>query len=256
MDLVGFRDDGRLVHAELQGYNDPDMGWRMLEPLRPLHDLYGQKPIQVVIYVGREKMNMPSGIEEEDLIFRFRLIDIRTWDRAEMLASPKVGDNILSMLCGEGDNRETIRAIVGRILDLPPNQRADALAKLAIISGLRKLESIVEEEIQTVPMMIDPMENVILRRLHDKGVRKGLEEGLETGLEKGLAKGRELGREEGREEGRLDGRRETLRLLIRHKFASLPAWAGKRLQCATASELDGLTIRVGEAKSLKDLFRQ
>jgi len=62
-------------------------------------------------------------------------------------------------------------------------------------------------------------------------------------------------RREGREKGLRDGKLTILRLLIEKRFGALPGWAAEKLASLSASELEDLSERVLDAKSLDELLR-
>lgn len=63
------------------------------------------------------------------------------------------------------------------------------------------------------------------------------------------------GREEGLQEGLQAGELTILRRQIEKRFGALPSWAGEKLAKMPASELEDLSERVLDAKSLDDLLR-
>ena len=104
--------------------------------------------IQQVLYVGPERPSFTTIIEEKTLQFRYSVRDIRDIDCRQMLSSPCLEENLIAVLCRSEDARGTIREIMARIAKLPPKERADALEKLIILAGLRKLETIVKSLVQ------------------------------------------------------------------------------------------------------------
>ena len=52
---------------------------------------------------------------------------------------------------------------------MPPKGHADALEKLVILAGLRKLETQVKEEVEEMAISVDVMENAFLRDIFGKG---------------------------------------------------------------------------------------
>ncbi len=62
------------------------------------------------------------------------------------------------------------------------------------------------------------------------------------------------GRQEGWQEGRQEGRQEILRLMLEKRFGSLPAWVEARLRSLSASDLDGIAVRILDATRLEELF--
>ena len=63
------------------------------------------------------------------------------------------------------------------------------------------------------------------------------------------------GLQEGRQEGRQEGELTVLRRLIEKRFGALPAWAGDKLAALPVAELEDLSERVLDAKSLEELLR-
>ena len=57
-DLLGLAPDGRIFHFELQSANDPAIWLRMLEYALAIYRRYGVWPVQFVIYVGPDPMQM------------------------------------------------------------------------------------------------------------------------------------------------------------------------------------------------------
>lgn len=74
------------------------------------------------------------------------MVDMRWYRSRDLLASPLWGDQLLAILAKHGDRSETIPAILNKITEIPKPRRADALAKLIVLAGLRKAGEIVEEE--------------------------------------------------------------------------------------------------------------
>ena len=138
-DLVVRLTDGRLYHLELQSTNDPAMPWRMLEYFGLLCQYYGQPPLQQVLYVGEALLTMPARLEYPTLAFQYEPIDIRTLDGATLLTSPSLEDNLLALLCRLQNPRGAVQHLLARIASLVGTARADALAKLVILAGPRRL---------------------------------------------------------------------------------------------------------------------
>src|ERR1700720_295271 len=58
VDLLGETADGSLVHVELQSGNDATMPLRMAEYCLGVFRLFGQFPLQVLLYVGEAPLRM------------------------------------------------------------------------------------------------------------------------------------------------------------------------------------------------------
>jgi hypothetical protein len=170
---------------------------------------------------------MDSELRGPDVSFRYRLIDIRDLDGDRLLESEEVGDNVIAILARLRDQREAIRKIVGRIAGLAAAERETALAQLLILAGLRQLEETVEREARKMPVHIDILANKVLGREFKRGLQ------------------------EGRQEGELT----VLRRLIERRFGAIPAWAAERLVGLSTADLEELSVRILEARSIEHLLR-
>ena len=227
LDLLGETVDGGLVHVELQSSNDPAMPLRMAEYCLGVFRLFGRFPRQVVLYVGEPELRMESGLTGPDVLFQYRLIDIRTLDGDRLLESEEVGDNVIAILARLRDHKEAVHRIVQRIAGLAMAERETALAQLVILAGLRHLSGTVEQERRNMPIDVDIREHEVLGPMF---------------------------REE-RQEGRQEGELTILRRLIEKRFDGLPSWAAEKLESLSVSELEDLSVRVLDAKSVEELLR-
>jgi hypothetical protein len=235
LDLLGETVDGGLIHLELQSSNDAAMPFRMVEYCLGVHRLFGQFPLQILLYVGEAPMRMENALRGPGLLFEYRLIDIRKLDGDRLLESEDIGDNVIAILARLRDHKEAVHKIVERIAGLAMAERETALSQLLILAGLRRLAKTVEQEARKMPIHIDILENEVLGPVF----RKGLQEGLQEGLQKGLQRG-EL---------------SILRRLIEKRFGALPSWAGEKLAALSASELEDLSVRVLDAKNVEELLK-
>ena len=66
-----------------------------------------------------------------------------------------------------------------------------------------------------------------------------------------------LGREykKGRKEGRQEGELAILRRQIEKRFGSVPNWAEERLEKLSAKELEEVSVRLLDTKSLESLLK-
>lgn len=234
LDLLGETADGGLVHVELQSGNDAAMPLRMAEYCLGVFRLFGQFPRQVVLYVGEPQLQMENKLRGADVLFQYRMIDIRTLEGDRLLESAEVGDNVIAILARLRDHEDAVRRIVERIAGLAAAEREVALSQLMILAGLRHLSKTVEQEIRKMPIDVDIREHEVLGPMFIEAEQKGREEGLQEGLQAG-----EL---------------TILRRQIEKRFGALPSWAGEKLAKMPASELEDLSERVLDAKSLDELL--
>jgi hypothetical protein len=121
--------------------------------------------------------------------------------------------------------------VVERIARLPQAEREEALARLAILVGLRKLGEVLEEEVARMPITEDIMDH----DLFGPRLRRARAEGVEQGLQQG-----ELA---------------LLRRQIEKRFGPIPAWAQERLSALSPPQLEDLGERLLDAASLDQLFQ-
>ncbi len=158
--------------------------------------------------------------------FRYTVRDIRDIDCRHMLESPLLEENLLAVLCRMMDERGAIRQVLTRIGALPAKARADALEKLVILAGLRKLETVIKQEVDEMAISVDVMENAFLRDIFGKGEQKGWQEG-------------------------------QVSLLLRQleeKFGQLSNEIKEKIHAASTADLERWSLRVLKSDTLKDIF--
>ena len=183
------------------------------------------------MYVGEPPRRMENELRGPEVWFRYRLVDIRTLDGERLLESREVGDNVIAILAGLRDDKGAVRRIVERIAGLPAPERETALAQLLILAGLRRLATTVEQETRKMPIDVDIREHEVLGPMFKEAEQKGRQEGLQQG---------EL---------------TVLRRQIEQRFGALPSWAREKLAALSAPELEDLSLRVLDAKSVEELLR-
>ncbi len=231
VDLLGETDLGDLVHIELQSSNDPRMALRMAEYCLRVFRVFAKFPRQILLYIGDDPLRMSPALETESLSFRYRLVDIRDFDGEQLLDSQCLGDNVIAILARLPDRRQAVARLVTRIADLTAGEREAVLRQLLIVAGLRHLEEFVEQEARKVPILNDILDNKVLGR----EFKRGLAEGVQQGLQKG-----EL---------------TVLLRLIEKRFGPIPAWAAEKLATSTTAELEALSTRILDARSIEELLR-
>jgi hypothetical protein len=173
---------------------------------------------------------MEAELNGPALRYSYHLVDIRELDGEKLLESPSVGDNIVAILARLRDPRAAVRRVVERIARLPHAEREEALARLAILAGLRRLEEVLDEEVDRMPIT----EDIMTHGLIGPRIRKAMAEGIQKGIQKG-----EL---------------TLLRRQIEKRFGPIPPWAQERLSKLSPSQLEDLGERLLDAASFEQLF--
>ena len=176
-DFVCRLTTGALFHIEFQSYNDADLIWRMLDYLMAIRKKYAVAPKQVVLYIGREPMRMPTVIDQAmpRLTYEVEMVDLGNLDAEGLLSSEKIGDVILAILNRQADSGQTLWRILDRLRPLEPEQRIQACRLLLILSAKRNLGDTVIKGVEDMSLLIDPMEDTFFRRLYEKGLTEGEE---------------------------------------------------------------------------------
>ncbi len=133
--------------------------------------------------------------------------------------------------------RETapvLRGFLGKIATLKGGRRDEAFKKLMILAGLRKLGDAVTTEVKHMPILDDIMDHDVL----GPAIRQGLQQGLQQGRKDGLQAGELI----------------ILRRQLNKRFGNLPPSIDERLSNLSTSELEDLSVRLFDAKTLDELF--
>jgi hypothetical protein len=200
-----------------------DAEFTSVESRRLEYKLY---PKQVVLYVGEVPLRMTGDFHANgELVFRYRVVDIRELDGRKLLDSDGIGDNVLAILARLGDKREAVRHIVEKAARLDSPARRAALEQLSILAGLRKLAPLVKEEVSRMPITEDILKHEIIGPAYRQGRQEGLQE----------------------------GEMRILRRQLVTRFGQIPAWLDDRLKHCPTSDLEEFSDRVLSAQSLEDL---
>jgi predicted transposase YdaD len=234
VDLLGELPDGNLVHIELQSRNDEDFPLRMAEYLFGIRRKYGKLPRQVALYVGEAPLLMDDRIEGPDCSVRFHLVDIRTLDGEQLLASANMGDNVLAVLTSLGEQPRAVRRVLERIAAGSPGERDQALAELLILARLRRLHDEVKREAEKMPITEDIMDHEII----GPAIRKGMAQGRMAGLI----------------EGRIEGQVEILLSQIQKRFGRVSPAVAQRIAALKPVQLKRVGLRLLDARRIEDLF--
>jgi len=163
--------------------------------------------------------------ETPSMRYEFRILDLKTWNGEQLLASEDWGDNVLALLTAVEQERVLQRVEEqGRKLEGEEQQNAANL--FVIISGIMGIEETVVKRVH----MIDIMENKVL----GPAIRQGIEQGKALGIEL--------------------GQMQALSRQLTKKFGPLPDPVMTRLHGASEAELLSWIDRVLTARTLDEVF--
>lgn len=233
-DLLLELADLRIVHLELQAQPLRLFGHRMLGYRQRIRETYQRIPVQIALWLGKGPVGITDRIDEPGLHFSYRVVDIQQMNTSELLDSPFLEDNLLGMLGKVSDYRPVVARLLRRIAETPAPKRYSWLAKLMILSGLRGLVPAVKQEIESMPIEIDIMENEWLAEIFHQGEVKGLEQGMV--------------------QGRAEAARQMLSKLVEKRFGSIPVELVLRIGSADLETLERWSLRLMDAKTIAETF--
>ncbi len=222
-DAIFELEDGSIFHLEIQTKPDKNMPYRLIEYYVLISNNYpGRKIIQMVLYVGDGSPSMENKIENENLIYSYILKDIKEIECKELMASDKIEDKILAVLCKVEDFERYIKELVEYLMRLPDKERKDYIKKLLIAIDYRpklkeKLSLMLEE--RKMPLTIT--EEMIRQ---DPFYKKGIEKGIKKGMEKGIKK------------GKIINLQENIIKAIKLRFGYIPEEMEKRIKSIQEEE--------------------
>jgi hypothetical protein len=232
----------RLIAMELQSTNELLLPLRMAEYSLRVLRVHKQFPEQYVLYVGSDRLNMPSELIGANHTCRYTIVDIRNWDAETLVNSPFAADSVLAILALHSERRETIRRILERIAKLGKGPPLDAaFSKLMILAGIRKLDDVVELEAKTMPILNDIMDHGVI----GPAIRQGVEQGLAQGRREVV---------QAREEARHQEALVLLRRQINARFGSIAPSHDDQLAKLSLPDLEDLGVRLFTATSIYELF--
>ena len=181
-DMV-FRAGEKIFHIEIQAQKDKDLPERMLIYSLAIKEKFGQKPVQIILFVGKGNPP-PSFFRDEFTIHRFKVVDMKKIDPDEFIKSDKPEEVIVGILAGKfKDKPQIIKKVKERIVEIVKNE--EEIAKY--IDSISFLAGLFDVKIEVKPMPIE----VDIRKtfLYKWGKEEGLKEGEQRGIVKGKREG-------------------------------------------------------------------
>jgi len=180
-----------ILHIEFQTTNYSTMEFRMLRYFSELYVKYKLPIIQVVIYVGKNRLSMKNKIISNNLYgkinYEYTLIDIRDLDCKKFLESNNPDMLILSILCDIESYKkdELVRNILIKLEKLlnDENNFKNYYLKLDTLSELRNLNEILKKEEEMLDGYKVPIEKLAS---YQKGLEKGVENIVLNGLKNNI----------------------------------------------------------------------
>ena len=186
-----------ILQNEFQTVDEPRMVNRMLGYCALVVDKFNLPVEQNVFYLSDDKPKMPTELVQKNLFFRFNLFCLNDYDYKLFLQSEKPGEKIFAVL-GKYPKEETENVAKEIIEEVRKSSSTEFesrkhLNQLVILSGLRKLQPIIETIMANVSHFINLEENVLYLRGEEEGIIKGEQLGIVKGEQRGEIKGEQRG---------------------------------------------------------------
>ena len=190
-----------ILHIEIQNANDPLMPKRMLRYLADLLLAYLDMPVrQYLVYIGKDGLRMPSGLNLLQLSYHYQTIDMHTVDAQTLLSQDSPDAWVLAVLGDFKDSpadefvNQILARLVQRLNEEPPRLR-EYVSMLEILATNRDFSVNIREQLDMLTIDFEKLPT------YQMGMEKGIERGIERGIEKGIEKGKQEGKQEGKLEG-------------------------------------------------------
>ena len=155
-DLVARVQDAKtgesyLLHIEIQNNNDTQMPHRML---RYYNDIrlsgFVETLRQYLIYIGKERLTMPAGIDELRLRYQYHILDMRQIDCESLLQQDTPDALVLAILCDFKNRpaKDVVHYIVTRLKTLLKDNESGFrryINMLEILSENRELQETIKD---------------------------------------------------------------------------------------------------------------
>ena len=234
-----FKAGDKIFHIEIQAQQDKDLPERMLIYSLAIKEKFGQKPVQIILFVGKGNPP-PSLFRDEFTIHKFIVLDMKKIDPDEFIKSKKPEEVIVGILAGKFKEKpQIIEKVKERIVEIVKNEEeiAKYIDSISFLAGLFD----VKIEVKPMPIQVDIRKTFLYKW--------GKEEGLKEGEQRGIVKGLKQGKKEGLKEGILG--------IIQVKFGSSKAKLIKNLldKINDINRLEKIKKEVIKAKTWDDFIK-
>jgi predicted transposase/invertase (TIGR01784 family) len=179
-----------ILHLEIQNDNDKAMHQRMLRYYTDIKQRYDTLPLfQYLVYIGKPKLTMQDQIVEENLTFRYNIVDMHTIDCEKFIKMDTPDALVLAILCDfkDKDEKVLLTYIVTRLQELTKDNThglGKYLLALEELSNNRNLK----EKLKEVENMLRDMKLEELPS-YEIGMERGISRGMTLGITQGISQG-------------------------------------------------------------------
>ena len=178
-DMV-FRAGNKIFHIEIQARQDRDLPERMLIYSLAIKEKFGQKPVQIILFVGKGNPPPPF-FRDEFTIHKFIVLDMKKINPDEFIKSDKPEEVIVWILAGKfKDKPEIIKKVKKRIVEIVKNEKeiAKYIDSISFLAGLFD----VKIEVKPMPIQVDIRKTFLYKWGKEEGLKEGKQEGLKESI--------------------------------------------------------------------------
>lgn len=175
-----------ILHLEIQNDNDKTMHKRMLRYYSDILSRFEKLPIyQYVVYIGKPKLTMQARIHNDQMDYRYTLIDMHTIDCEKFLQMDTPDALVLSILCDfKGkDEFELLMHLTSRLKTLTGDDEhsfGKYMLMMETLSENRDLKAKLKKA-------EDMLREITMEQLpsYELGMERGVREGMQQGMQRG-----------------------------------------------------------------------
>jgi len=184
-DMV-FRAGNKIFHIEIQAQQDKDLPERMLIYSLAIKEKFGQKPIQIILFVGKGNPP-PSMFRDEFKIHKFIVLDMKKINPDEFIKSKKPEEVIVGILAGKfKDKPEIIEKVKKRIVEIVKSEEKiiKYIDSISFLAGLFD----VKIEIKPMPIQVDIRKTFLYKWGREEGLKEAILLGVQIKFGKSKVK--------------------------------------------------------------------
>jgi predicted transposase YdaD len=170
----------KIFHIEIQAQQDKDLPERMLIYSLAIREKFGQKPVQIILFVGKGNPPPPF-FKDEFTIHKFIVLDMKKINPDEFIKSDKPEEVIVGILAGKfKDKPEIIEKVKKRIVEIVKNEKeiAKYIDSVSFLAGLFD----VKIEVKPMPIQVDIRKTFLYKWGKEEGLKEGKQEGLKESI--------------------------------------------------------------------------
>jgi predicted transposase YdaD len=174
----------KIFHIEIQAQQDKDLPERMLIYSLAIKEKFGQKPVQIILFVGKGNPPPPF-FRDEFTIHKFIVLDMKKINPDEFIKSNKPEEVIVGILAGKfKDKPEIIEKVKKRIVEIVKSEEkiAKYIDSISFLAGLFD----VKIKVKPMPIQVDIRKTFLYKWGKEEGLKEGKQEGLKEGLKKAI----------------------------------------------------------------------